>query len=73
MSAPGPLPPADQPEAALAAVVALRVLASRLETDAVTEAIAQGWTWSEVGQALGISSQAAHKKFAAEVRARRGS
>lgn len=67
-----PLPPAEEPEAALAAVVALRLQAARLETAAVVEAIAQGWTWAQVGQALGISSQAAHKKFAAEVRARRG-
>lgn len=40
--------------------------------DAVTEAIAEGWTWAQIGQALDISAQAAHKKFAAEVRARRG-
>jgi hypothetical protein len=38
----------------------------------VSEAIAQGWTWAQVGQALSISAQAAHKKFASEVRARRG-
>lgn len=67
------LPRPDDPDAALAAVVALRRLAGHLESDAVVEAIAQGWTWAQVGQALGISSQAAHKKFATEVRARRGS
>ena len=72
MSVPSPLPPAEEPDDALAAVTALRRLANRLESDAVTEAIAQGWTWVQVGQALGISGQAAHKKFAAEVRARRG-
>jgi hypothetical protein len=66
------LPAPDDPEAALAAVVALRRLAGRLEADAVTEAIGQGWTWAQVGEALGISAQAAHKKFAPEVRARRG-
>ncbi len=65
---PGP----EDPEAALAAVVALRRLAGRLEVDAVVEAIAQGWTWAQVGEALGISAQAAHKKFASEVRARHG-
>ena len=67
-----PLPEPEDPEAALAAVVALRRLASRLEVLAVVEAIAQGWTWAQVGEALGISAQAAHKKLAAEVRARRG-
>lgn len=67
-----PLPDAEDPEAALAAVVALRRLASQLELRAVVAAIAQGWTWVQVGEALGISAQAAHKKFASEVRARRG-
>lgn len=65
------LPGPEQPEAALAAVVALRRLAGRLEVAAVVQAIAQGWTWAQVGEALGISAQAAHKKFAPEVRARR--
>ena len=67
-----PIPGPEDPEAALAAVVALRRLAGRLEVAAVVEAIAQGWTWAQVGEALGISAQAAHKKFASEVRARRG-
>jgi hypothetical protein len=67
-----PVPGPEDPEAALAAVVALRRLATSLESDAVAEAIAQGWTWAQVGEALGISAQAAHKKFASEVRARRG-
>lgn len=58
---PGP----DDPEAALAAVVALRRLADQLERAAVTRAIATGWTWAQVGQALGVSPQAAHKKHAA--------
>ncbi|MGY1810198.1 RNA polymerase subunit sigma-70 [Blastococcus sp. SYSU D00669] len=69
---PGALPGPEDPETALAAVVALRRLAGRLESAAVAEAIARGWTWAQVGEALGISAQAAHKKFAAEVRARRG-
>ena len=67
-----PLQGPEDPEAALAAVVALRRLAGRLESEAVLQAIAQGWTWAQVGEALGISAQAAHKKFAPKVRARRG-
>lgn len=67
-----PLPSADDPEAALAAVVSLRRAAARLEVTAVTEAIGQGWTWAQVGEALGITAQAAHKRFATEVRARLG-
>ena len=66
------LPGPEDPEAAFAAVVSLRQLAGRLEIAAVVEAIAQGWTWAQVGEALGVTAQAAHKKFASEVRARRG-
>lgn len=66
------LPGPEDPAEALAAVVALRRLASQLESAAVAEAIAQGWTWAQVGEALQISAQAAHKKLASEVRARRG-
>ena len=66
------LPDPEDPEAAFAAVVALRRLASQLEIAAVVEAIAHHWTWAQVGEALGISAQAAHKKFASEVRAQRG-
>ena len=67
------LPGPEDPEAALAAVVALRRLASQLEVLATVEAMAQGWTWAQVGEALGVSAQAAHRKLAPEVRARRGS
>lgn len=65
-------PDPEQPDIALAAVVALRYRANHLEVEAVVSAIAQGWTWAAVGAALGISAQAAHKKFAATVRARGG-
>ncbi|NHC44509.1 helix-turn-helix domain-containing protein [Motilibacter aurantiacus] len=58
------VPPVEDTEAALAAVVALRRLANQLESAAVAHAIGAGWTWAEVGQALGISPQAAHKKLA---------
>lgn len=66
------IPGPEDPEAALAAVVALRRLASQLEVLATVEAMAQGWTWAQVGEALGVSAQAAHRKLAPEVRARRG-
>lgn len=61
---PSPLPDPDDPEAALAAVLALRRLADRLERAAVRNAIAEGWSWSQIAQALGVSKQAVHKRFA---------
>jgi DNA-directed RNA polymerase specialized sigma24 family protein len=56
-------PPAD-PEDGLAAVVALRRLAERLEAAAVEQAMRDGWSWSEVAEALGVTRQAVHKKHA---------
>ena len=58
------LPPADKPEEALAAVVALRLMADRLEREAVKNAISQGWTWALIAEALGVTKQAAHKRHA---------
>jgi len=58
------LPTPDNPEAALAAVLALRRLADKLERASVARAIEQGWTWAEIAESLGISRQAAHKKHA---------
>lgn len=60
----GSLPPATQPAEALAAVVALRRMADVLERCAVAEALAQGWTWADVAEALGVTKQAAHKRLA---------
>ena len=56
------LPSSDDPDAALGTVVALRRLADRLETTAVEGALAQGWTWQQIAQSLGVTRQAAHKK-----------
>ncbi|MCG7874364.1 MAG: helix-turn-helix domain-containing protein [Candidatus Thiodiazotropha lotti] len=61
------IPSPDTPEEALAAVVALRHMAEQLERKAVKEAIAQGWSWSQVAEALGVSKQAAHKRHAAYI------
>jgi biotin operon repressor len=57
---PVPQDPAD----ALAAVVALRRLADRLEDAAVEQAMRAGWSWPDVAEALGITRQAVHKKHA---------
>lgn len=52
-----------EPDEALAAVVALRRLADRIEREAVRSALGQGWSWSRIAQALGITKQAAHKRL----------
>jgi hypothetical protein len=55
-----PRDPAD----GLAAVVALRRLADQLEDAEVARALRDGWTWSLVAEALGVTRQAVHKKHA---------
>ncbi|WP_370324917.1 helix-turn-helix domain-containing protein [Euzebya sp.] len=62
------VPAPDDPVAALAAVVALRRLAGTLEVRAVRVAVQRGWTWAQVGEALGVSAQAAHRKHATRLR-----
>ncbi|MBK9217617.1 MAG: helix-turn-helix domain-containing protein [Uliginosibacterium sp.] len=57
-------PSPTDPEKALAAVVALRVMADQLELSAVAAALEQGWSWSQIAEALGVSKQAAHKRLA---------
>ncbi|GAA1947308.1 hypothetical protein [Agromyces allii] len=46
----------------LAAVVALRELADRLEDAAVERAMRAGWSWTQVAEGLGVTRQAVHKK-----------
>lgn len=60
---PTSLPSPDDPEEALAAVVALRRMADKLERLAVAGAIRQGWSWAQIADALGVSKQAAHKRL----------
>jgi hypothetical protein len=54
----------EDPAAGLAAVVALRRLADRLEDSQVERAMRTGWSWSEVAEVLGVTRQAVHKKHA---------
>jgi len=48
---------------ALAAVLALRQMADELEAKAVQSALRQGWSWSQIAEALGVSKQAAHRRL----------
>jgi hypothetical protein len=66
LSAPPTLP--DDPGDALAAVGALRRLADRVEDAAVERALLDGWSWTDVAEALGVTRQAAHKKHARRLR-----
>ncbi|MFI1917735.1 helix-turn-helix domain-containing protein [Nocardia sp. NPDC020380] len=56
------IPDSTDPAGRLAAVVALRRLADRLEDVAVEEAMRAGWSWPQVAEALGVTRQAVHKK-----------
>ncbi len=57
---------ASSPDArvGLRAAVALRRLAEHLEGVQVRNARRQGWSWQEIADALEISKQAVHKKYA---------
>jgi ClpA/ClpB-like protein len=48
----------------LAAIASLRLQLEALERDYVSDALRAGWSWSQIGAALGVSRQAAHKKHA---------
>ena len=61
------IPPPNKPEEALAAVVALRLMADKLERQTVKKAIAQGWTWAQIAEALGVTKQAVHKRHAGSI------
>lgn len=61
------LPQPTDTEAALAAVVALRRTADRLELAAVQSAIDKSWTWAAIAEALGVTKQAVHKRYARRV------
>jgi DNA invertase Pin-like site-specific DNA recombinase len=54
----------DDPADGLAAAVALRRLADRVEDAEVERALRDGWSWSQVAEALGVTRQAVHKKHA---------
>jgi len=60
----GALSAVESPDPAdgLRAVAVLRRLAEHLEAAHVVTARQAGWTWAEIGDALGVSRQAVHKK-----------
>ena len=54
--------PIGGPADGLAASSALRAMADRLEDAEVERAMRDGWSWSQVAEALGVTRQAVHKK-----------
>ncbi|MGH1503421.1 MAG: helix-turn-helix domain-containing protein [Acidimicrobiales bacterium] len=69
-AAPFQVPAPERTAEALAAVVALRRLADQLEYEAVDHAVAEGWTWAQLADALGVSRQAVHKRHAKRINQR---
>ncbi|MFI6291707.1 helix-turn-helix domain-containing protein [Nonomuraea sp. NPDC050790] len=55
------------PGTGLQAVAALRTLLEELEAVHVTNARAQGWSWEQVADALGVRRQTAHRKHARRI------
>ena len=53
----------DDPATGLRAVLALRRLAERVEANQVALARSQGWSWQQIGDALGITRQSVHAKY----------
>lgn len=47
----------------LAAVAALRQELEQIEAHAVSDALREGWPWSKIGEAFGVSKQAVHRKY----------
>lgn len=57
------------PAVGLQAVAALRRLTEQLEDLQVQSARDQGWSWSAIAAAIGVSKQAVHKKHAGRLSA----
>ncbi len=52
-----------EPSIGLRAALALHRLAERVEADQVAAARRQGWSWQQIGDALGITRQSVHAKY----------
>ena len=53
----------DDPAIGLRASLALHRLAERVEANQVASARGKGWSWQQIGDALGITRQSAHTKY----------
>ncbi|MGO9321128.1 MAG: hypothetical protein ACLQBY_10055 [Solirubrobacteraceae bacterium] len=57
----------EDPSVGLRAVLALRRLAERVEASQVAAARRQGWSWQQIGDALGVTRQSVHAKHGKEL------
>lgn len=53
----------DDPATGLWAVLALRRLAEQVEANQVAAARRAGWSWQQIGDALGVTRQSIHTKY----------
>ena len=53
----------DDPVVGLRAVGALHRLAEQIEARSVRVARERGWSWEQIGDALGVSRQSVHAKY----------
>jgi hypothetical protein len=53
----------EDPALGLRAALALRRLAERVEAQHVASARGQGWSWQQIGDALGVTRQSVHAKY----------
>lgn len=53
----------DDPVLGFRAVLALRRLAERVEARQVALARQRGWSWQQIGDALGVTRQSVHTKY----------
>ena len=53
----------NDPAVGLRASLALRRLAERVEAEHVAVARRNGWSWQQIGDALGVTRQSVHTKY----------
>jgi hypothetical protein len=53
----------DDPTIGLRASLALHRLAERVEANQVASAREKGWSWQQIGDALGVTRQSVHTKY----------
>ncbi len=58
----------DDPAVGLRAALALHRLAERVGVSHVTAARQHGWSWQQIGEALGVTRQSVHLKYGKDIK-----